>query len=431
MTMQRRFFSGDTLAQALSQAATHFQVPAAEIDYKLIEKRHGFLKVRRKVVIEVDEGQPCLDPERAATAGAAATETTGESRDNETWSEVVRAPSVDETASAAAPARESRSTRPSAGGASQRRREARAVSEEVAPTPTAAPARELAGPSADDVSHEGPESRATSWFDHEPMVDEDDDESRASLDLKSEPAESESDFESAATEPDPVRASSPEAEGDVEDDSAPSGDSEEQPERSRRSRRGRGRGRRGRRDGSRRVELAEAPPPAKARYREAQGEEAEAAKEALDRILKLAGLVVESEILQADEHLQIELRGADQDLLLRDRGRLLLAIQHLLPRAIRGLIGRSVVCKVDSDNYHDIREERLRDMAQRAADEVRDGGRPKTLEPMSPDERRIVHLTLADYPGVETESHGSGLFKRVMVRGAGGGRPQRSENYRR
>ncbi|MDH4066660.1 MAG: single-stranded DNA-binding protein, partial [Acidobacteriota bacterium] len=104
--------------------------------------------------------------------------------------------------------------------------------------------------------------------------------------------------------------------------------------------------------------------------------------------------------------------------------------QHLLPRMIRGLTGGSVACQVDSDNFHEVRAEQLRVMAQDAAAEVRRSRRMQTLEPMSPDERRIVHLTLADDPAVETESHGTGLFKRVTVRPAH--RPSRgSDDYRR
>jgi spoIIIJ-associated protein len=181
-------------------------------------------------------------------------------------------------------------------------------------------------------------------------------------------------------------------------------------------------------------ELSEAPQPASKRYQPAEGDEAKAAAEALQKILALASLDLESEILQGDEQLEIELWGPGQKILLRDRGRLLLAIQHLLPRVVRGLIGHSVSCRVDSDNFHEIREERLRDLAQRAADDVRHRGRTKTLEPMSPDERRIVHLTLSDYPGVETESQGSGLFKRVMVRKirqGGRGKPRGFDPYNR
>ena len=72
--------------------------------------------------------------------------------------------------------------------------------------------------------------------------------------------------------------------------------------------------------------------------------------------------------------------------------------------------------RVDCDNFHEIREERLRSLAQRVAEEVRRQGRPRILEPMNPADRRIIHITLADDPGVVTESEGDGYFKRIMVR---------------
>src|SRR5438105_2468326 len=55
---KRRFFSGDSLQQALVQAANHFNLDPEEIAYRSIEKRHGFLKVRRKVMIEVNPDAP-------------------------------------------------------------------------------------------------------------------------------------------------------------------------------------------------------------------------------------------------------------------------------------------------------------------------------------------------------------------------------------
>lgn len=74
MSSERRFFSGDSLAQALNQAAQHFEMLPGEIDYKLVDKRHGFLKVRRKVVIEVDAANPGGggSPESPATSREAA-----------------------------------------------------------------------------------------------------------------------------------------------------------------------------------------------------------------------------------------------------------------------------------------------------------------------------------------------------------------------
>src|SRR5947209_9897967 len=76
---KRRFFSGDTLRQALVQAANYHDVDPDQIAYRSIEKRHGFIKTRRRVMIEVDpdhpkrpEGVPAPRPEAAPTAVPAA-----------------------------------------------------------------------------------------------------------------------------------------------------------------------------------------------------------------------------------------------------------------------------------------------------------------------------------------------------------------------
>ena len=155
--------------------------------------------------------------------------------------------------------------------------------------------------------------------------------------------------------------------------------------------------------------------PVAAKHAEATGEIADAIREALKMLLELVGADMESSVVVADERYEVELRGPDQELILRDNGRPLLSIQHLLVRLVRGQTGEGVFCRVDCDQFHEIREERLRDLAQRVASDVASGQRSQLLESMAPDERRIVHMTLANDPSVETESQGNGYFKRVKI----------------
>jgi spoIIIJ-associated protein len=54
-------------------------------------------------------------------------------------------------------------------------------------------------------------------------------------------------------------------------------------------------------------------------------------------------------------------------------------------------------------------------MAQRIAEQVRTSGRAVMLEAMPPNERRIVHMALADYEDISTESEGEGDQRRVVV----------------
>ncbi|HEX5759553.1 MAG TPA: R3H domain-containing nucleic acid-binding protein, partial [Thermoanaerobaculia bacterium] len=166
------------------------------------------------------------------------------------------------------------------------------------------------------------------------------------------------------------------------------------------------------------VTLPEAPRRTSERYPVATGPVAEAAQRGLGNLLAVAGLELSSHIHQGEGRLEIELVGDDSELCGGEEGELLRAIEHLLPRVVRTLAGEAIPCRVDCDNFHEIREERLRSLAQREADEVRRRGRPRTLEPMNPADRRIVHVTLADDPAVETESEGDGYFKRVTIRPA-------------
>ena len=137
---------------------------------------------------------------------------------------------------------------------------------------------------------------------------------------------------------------------------------------------------------------------------------------ALDQLLDLADLEVSAEIVLTNERLEVEIEGVDEELLVEDEGQVLLALQHLLPRVMYGQIGRIVPCRLDSGGYQRKKEERLRGLARRVAEEVVGRGGTRTLRPMNPADRRIVHLTLADDPDVETESQGNGYFKRVSIR---------------
>ncbi|HBL28657.1 MAG TPA: hypothetical protein DD490_17615 [Acidobacteria bacterium] len=162
--------------------------------------------------------------------------------------------------------------------------------------------------------------------------------------------------------------------------------------------------------------MPDAPRRVSERYPEASGSQAEAAKQGVALLLRIAGLELVPRVLQGDDRLEIDLTGPDVDWCFADDGELVLAMEHLLPRLIRTLCGEAVLVRVDCDNFQDIREERLRSLAQRMAEEVRRYGKPRTLEPMNPADRRIVHVTLADDPHVVTESEGDGYFKRVMIR---------------
>jgi spoIIIJ-associated protein len=166
------------------------------------------------------------------------------------------------------------------------------------------------------------------------------------------------------------------------------------------------------------VTLPDTPRRPSERFPPATGPMAEAAGRGVELLLRIAGLDLTPRILQGEDRLEVDLSGPDVDWCFADDGELVMAVEHLLPRLIRTLSGESTLVRVDCDNFQEIREERLRSLAQRVAEEVRRRGKSRTLEPMNPADRRIVHMTLADDPGVATESEGDGYFKRINVRPA-------------
>lgn len=102
-------------------------------------------------------------------------------------------------------------------------------------------------------------------------------------------------------------------------------------------------------------------------------------------------------------------------LLIGRRGETLASLQYLLNVLVSTKYGNDHVFALDIDQYKRRREQTLVAMAQRIAAEVRETGDVITLEPMSAAERRIIHVTLAEEPGVRTESVGQGQNRQVEV----------------
>ena len=141
--------------------------------------------------------------------------------------------------------------------------------------------------------------------------------------------------------------------------------------------------------------------------------------EVIDNIISLLGVDVVSTLTQVErEDLGgpvFEIEGDDAGLLIGRRGETLKALQFLVKYLVSQKLDANVNIVVDVEGYQDRRYQSLMSMARRVAQRVTDSGRPITLEPMPPNERRIVHMALADHPRVTTESTGSGSSRQVVV----------------
>ena len=147
------------------------------------------------------------------------------------------------------------------------------------------------------------------------------------------------------------------------------------------------------------------------------------AVEVLENLIRLTGLeatVTAREPETAGDGLGmiqsvLDVDGEDLGLLIGRRGQTLASLQYLLNLMVAKQIGKRAAFGVDVDGYRRRREESLVNLAKRTAARVRGTGRSVTLEPMPPNERRIVHITLADDPNVMTVSIGEGEGRKVAI----------------
>lgn len=110
-----------------------------------------------------------------------------------------------------------------------------------------------------------------------------------------------------------------------------------------------------------------------------------------------------------------DIDGDDSGLLIGRRGETLRALQFLVSFIASRRLGDRVNLFVDVAGYQERRYETLRNLAQQVARRVASSGREVPLEPMPPNERRIVHMALADDPDVTTISDGMGDGRRVVI----------------
>jgi len=135
----------------------------------------------------------------------------------------------------------------------------------------------------------------------------------------------------------------------------------------------------------------------------------------LVEVFKLSGLRLDVSIKQGQIGPILDIEGDDAELLQSQTGELLEAVQHLVNQVyVRNLEGSArLVC--DVHGFRATREAELKAMANHAANRVRKTGLPFTFEPMNANERRIIHLTLADSADLFTESVGEGADRKLRI----------------
>ena len=110
-----------------------------------------------------------------------------------------------------------------------------------------------------------------------------------------------------------------------------------------------------------------------------------------------------------------ELEGDDAGLVIGRRGETLASIEYLVRLIASRSLGRRANVIIDVEDYKFRRRSKLKSIAEKSASKVEKTGKRISLEPMSPSDRRIIHMALVDYKNVKTQSRGEGVNRKVVI----------------
>lgn len=435
---KRKFFSGTTIEQAVIAAASEYGLPPAELSYRRVEKKHGFLHMRRRVVIEVDPESP-----RRAEGEAAPLPPVPVGRPRSTgFKRITRSGEGGEAGPDQSPAATARSTpgnekraerddrrradrpRPERDRADRARPDrdrparGRSAGDRHQPERRQPDRRQREKPlqqaedsrsedrNAEESKARAPRERGRGDRGRENRgVDERGGDDRARRQRHDQAEEPRGDARGRAPQAGKERADDPRAGARRPVEADRDGAANERAD-DRRSGRPAQRPPRGRKADAK---------PSERRVVDESMDVLDAAEEAVDKLLAVTGLELDFIVELEGDHLDVDLEGPDAEMLRENQGKSLFALELLIPILVRGLCGQQVFCHVDSEGFRARREEELRKMALRLAEEVAESGDEKTLDYLNPAERRIVHMALADHEDVETESEGRGYLKRLTI----------------
>lgn len=141
----------------------------------------------------------------------------------------------------------------------------------------------------------------------------------------------------------------------------------------------------------------------------------EAAASFVSDVALSMGLEVEVEIVTKRDNTVLNISGSELGLLIGRRGQTLDALQYLVNIIANRHSDSFLRIILDAENFRERRRKTLEQLAMRLASKVIRSGKEMVLEPMSPQERKIIHSRLQDHSEVKTFSKGEEPNRRVVI----------------
>jgi len=138
----------------------------------------------------------------------------------------------------------------------------------------------------------------------------------------------------------------------------------------------------------------------------------------IEVLQKMADLITDESKVSAStesDRLTLSIEGGNSGILIGRKGQTLDAMQFLTDKIINRKSEARVRVKVDIEGYMETRKSNLKHLAYKMSDKAKKTGRPATINQMSAQDRRIVHLALKDDNQVRTQSMGDGYYRRLVI----------------
>ncbi len=132
----------------------------------------------------------------------------------------------------------------------------------------------------------------------------------------------------------------------------------------------------------------------------------------------------------------VNISGDFVDDITASDGQVIDSLQYLMRKIIGKKFPEKIIFSIDAGGFRARRKKELQELALKLAQEVKDTEKTRTIAPLNPAERRIVHLELQDDKTIRSRSVGEGLFKKIIIYLPGKGRsrrrgPRKKKNKRR
>ena len=139
-------------------------------------------------------------------------------------------------------------------------------------------------------------------------------------------------------------------------------------------------------------------------------------KKTAEELLSQLGVTCSVTVTKGDEHFALNLETSESGLIIGRHGEVINSLQLLLGVILYKKTGQWMRVVVDVGGYRQSRQDNISEMVGRIVKEVEANGVPVTLPPLTPFERRTIHLMLSDHEQVVSESVGEGRDRRLVIK---------------